>query len=322
MLFSLSTLLHVLAASAASIPFVVAQTPAPVTTNDLYAKISPTAASPGFNVEGGSVFANFVNAVNDEQFFQLRTYGIVYEKPNSEPIVENAAVYWCSDLTFSDFSNSSLMGVAGRCVEKYLAGYTEALAAGAQSTYSGGLFGGTAGISAVFVERLNVFEGQYHINTDDWVIRYWDDGRKTMPYIGSEGHDEGDMSANAATSSWSDYGEITWMTVEEVAQLLNTSAAEFTPANFEQVYGDTWIQEHNNEAATQNPNADAEQEIIDEVKNEANSAGETTTPAEPSNTEEDSGPSPVNPVDDSGSGRKLASVAARFMSAALRVFGI
>ncbi len=304
MFFSLSTLLQALAASAASIPFVAAQaSETELTTNDLYAKIAPDAAPPGFNVDGGSVFTNFVNAVNDGQFFQVRQYGIVYEKPDSEPIVENAVVYWCSDLTFSDFSNSSLMGYAARCVEKYLAGYAEAVASGAQLTYSEGLFGGTLGISAVFAEQLNVFEGQYHANTDDWSSRYWDDGRKTMPRIGWEGHDEGDMSVNAATASWSLFGEITWMTVEEVAQLLNTSTDEFTPTNFQQVYEDTWINEHKNEAATQNPNPGAELEIVEEVENEKGAAENS-------------------PVDDGSGGRKLVAATARFLSAALRVFAI
>ena len=50
------------------------------------------------------------------------------------------------------------------------------------------------GVSAVFVEQLNVFEGQVHADTDDWSGRFRDDGRKTMPGIAWEGHDEGDMN--------------------------------------------------------------------------------------------------------------------------------
>ena len=76
MFSSLSTLLRVLAANAASLPFVAAQASetlvATVTTEQLYATLSSTAApAPGFNAEGGSVFTNFVNAVNDGQFFIL-----------------------------------------------------------------------------------------------------------------------------------------------------------------------------------------------------------------------------------------------------------
>jgi hypothetical protein len=109
------------------------------------------------------------------------------------------------------------------------------------------------------------------------------------------------------------------MSVEEVAQLLNKSVGvgEFTPEKFKQVYEDTWINEHNKEAAS-------DQEIIEEVKGETDATGETTSSAAPKT--EDGGTvtvtDPANPVDDSVGGRKLASVAARFVSAALRVFGI
>ena len=186
------------------------------------------------------------------------------------------------------------------------------------------------GISAVFVEQLNVFEGQLHQDTDDWVSRFWDDGRKTVPAIAWEGHDEGDMSPNAATSSFSAFAEVTWMSVEEVAQLFNRSVDEFTPETFKQVYLDTWIKDHEFEAATDNPFPDAELAIIEQVKNETNyvddSATTSTTPVQPDSTAvEDGGSDAANPVvedDDSGSGRQLASVAARFVSAALRVFGI
>ena len=178
------------------------------------------------------------------------------------------------------------------------------------------------------MEQLNVFEGQVHAGTDNWVARYWDDGRKTMSFTGWEGNDEGDMSPDAATSTWSFFAEpVTWMSVDEVAQLLNTSVDEFTPEKFKQVYFDTWLKAHEEQAAVMNPNSEAELEIIEQVKNETNYADDTatTTPVQPDSTAaEDGGNSDgANPVeDDSGSGRKLASVAARFVSAALRVFGI
>jgi hypothetical protein len=326
MFFYRSTLLRVLVASA-SIPFVAAQTPTPITTDDLYAKISSTAAPPGFNVEGGSVFTNFVNALNNKQLFYLETGSSVYEKPATEP-VQLTFLNWCSDLTFSNVDMSSLMGYAGRCVGMFLAGYTDIIAAGADLTYyeySEGDFGGTSGISAVFVEKQNLFEGQYHSNSDDLVFRYWDDGSKTAHAIGWEGHDEGDMASNAATASWSSFREITWMSVEEVAQLLNTTTDEFTPDTFKQVYKDTWVKSHLAQAKIQTNTAEAALAIIEEVKNEKDSAIETTTPAEPE-TEQDgsSGADSAAPIDDgsAGSERKLTSVATRFVSAALRVFGI
>ena len=326
------TLLLAVAASATTIPFVAAQNQTKmVTTDDLYGTLSSTATvapKPGFNAEGDSVFTNFINAVNDGQFFLLAPGSWVYEKPEAEPL-QLTFLHWCSDPTFSDFSNSSLMGYAARCVGMQLAGYAEALTSGAQFTfdYMKGGFSYTTSISAVYVEQQNVFEGQYHMNTDDFVFRFWDDGRKVMPRIGWEGHDEGDIHPNAATSSFSQFGEFIWMPVEDVAQLFNTSTDEFTPDKFKQVYLDAWIKDHEQEAAENNPNAEAELEIIEQVKNETNSAGETMSPAE-TDTEGDggSGTNTATPIEDDGSagnGRKLtSSVAARFVSAALRVFGI
>ncbi len=323
--FSLSTLLQVLAASAATIPFVAAQ----FTTDQFNAKITSTAALPGFNVEGGSVFTNFVSALNNKQFFFLATGSWVFEKPESEP-PQLSSFYWCSDLTFSDFSNSSLMGYAGRCVHMFLGGYAEMMASGAQVTYEyeKGQYAFTYGISAVFVEQQNVFEGQLHANVDNWVSRYWDDGHKTMPVIGWETHDEGDMAPDAATRSWSGFGGASWISVEEVAQLFNTSADEFTPEKFKQIYMSSWIKEHDEAATIQINTAEAALAIIEQVKNEANSANETLSlsPDQPV-TEEDGDTTAAAPteeviVDDSGTGRKLTSVAARFVSAALRVFGI
>lgn len=76
-----------------------------------------------------------------------------------------------------------------------------------------------------------------------------------------------------------------------------------------------------------NPNPGPELEIIEQVKDETNSADGTAAPAQPETTasEDDGNADGANsPVveDDSGSGRQLVSVAARFVSAALRVFGI
>ena len=204
MILSRSTLLHALAASAASLPFVAAQNQTQITTDQLYGTlVSTTAPAPGFNVDGTSVFTNFVNAFSEKQFFYLVTgNGTLHEKPGTEP-VSVAILNWCSDIAFSDFSNRSLMGYASRCVGMWLAGYAEHKAAGDQLTDVNpeGDFGSTSGVSAVFVEQENIFECQLHSNTDGYIIRYWDDGRKTMPRLGWEGHDEGDKSANAATKA-------------------------------------------------------------------------------------------------------------------------
>lgn len=258
-----------------------------------------TAPKPGYNAGGGSVFANFVDANKEGQFFLHLQGSDVFEKPLSG-LVKRDFLYWCSDLTFSDAMNtgSGLIGYAGRCVGMPLGGLAEAAAAGNQIAYDGltGEFSITLGVSAVYVEQTNVFEGQIHGNTDDYAIRYWDSGLETMPRIGWEGTDEGDASANAATSSSSTFGEFTWMSAEEAAELANMTTTEVTSGAFETVYSKTWIKEHNEEAATANPNPEAELVIVDEVKN--------------------------NTGDSSGSTRKLASATNRVVSAVLRLFGI
>ena len=57
----------------------------------------------------------------------------------------------------------------------WLDGYAELQAAGAQvsDVFSEGQFGSTLGISAVFSEQLNVFEGQVHAPSDDDYYRYY-----------------------------------------------------------------------------------------------------------------------------------------------------
>ena len=330
-----------IAASSNIIPSVDAA----LTTEELSMNVAATPASLGYNGDEESVFSNLVNAYNDGQFFLIWNAVLVYEAPSSEP-VKGSSLFWCSDLSFTGVQNNSsrsFPGYAGRCVNMLLGNYlADMVAGGAQSTgITSEEFTSTIGVSAVFVEQLNVIEGQLHRNTDDWVIRYWDDGRSSMPYNGWEGHDEGDLSPNAATSAFSQVGEGIWTSVEDVAKLLNTTADEFTPETFKQVYADVWIKEHELEAAEKNPYPEAEEAIIDQVKNETggnnggtggaddsmggdggsgNSDGNTGTGDLDAN---DGGAAADDKGDPSGTtGRKLASATTRFVSAALRMFGI
>jgi hypothetical protein len=202
------------------------------------------------------------------------------------------------------------------------------LAAGAQQTSaSTEVFTSTVGISAVFVEQLNVFEGQLHKNTGDYVYRYWDNGRPSTPVIGWEGHDEGDLSTNAATSSFSGVAEFIWTSVEDVAKLLNTTAAELTlDTTFKDVYANVWIKEHEEEAAEKNPNPDSEMVIVEQVINENNGTGDAdseTTNNNGSELDGNDGAASGAAEDDPSTGiRQLASVTTRLASAALRMFGI
>ena len=78
---SSSTTISALLAASVGLPLLAAA--AELTTDDLLAKISPTAALPGFNVEGGSVFTNLANALNHEQFFFIYTLQhLLMKNPN------------------------------------------------------------------------------------------------------------------------------------------------------------------------------------------------------------------------------------------------
>mmetsp|Transcript_10332 Transcript_10332/g.20712 ORF Transcript_10332/g.20712 Transcript_10332/m.20712 type:complete len:351 (+) Transcript_10332:96-1148(+) len=344
---ALSVLFVAIAAASSIIPSVgAAETQITITTDELNAKVVATPTSPGYNVEGTSVFTNLVNANNDGQLFLIRNGVFVYEKPSPEP-VKAGFLLWCSDLSFTGIQNnsssSSSPGYAGRCVLMWLGNtFADLLAAGAQVvsvSASTEDFTSTRGISAVFVEQLNVIEGQMHKNTDDVVFRCWDDGRPSMPFIGWEGHDEGDLSPNAATSALSTVGEFIWTSVEDVAKLLNTTADEFTPDTFKDVYADVWIKEHEQEAAENNPNPEAEEAIIEQVKNETNSNNGGTGGADDStggdgtdnldgnagtvDLDANNGGTATDEGDPSDTtGRKLASATTRFVSASLRIFGI
>ena len=234
MIFSAYDLLVCIAIVIATTSNIIPAVGAQLTTNDLNAKVA------AYNVDGKSVFANFVNAFNNGQFFLIRNVVVVYEKPSSET-VKGILLHWCSDLSFTGIQNnssSSSPGYAGRCVFMFLGSFlADASAAGAQQTSaSTNDFTATTGISAVFVEQLNIFQGEFQKNTDDYVFRYWDDGRPSMPLIGWEGHDEGDLSPNAATSAWSGVGEFKCTSVEDVAKLFNTTTDKLTPDTFKDVY--------------------------------------------------------------------------------------
>ena len=212
----------------ATIPFITVAR-AQLSTDELIAKM-PTAqapAAPGYNVEGGTVFDNFVGLYNRGQLFFLNAKTNVHEKPAEEPVTSRI-LSWCGNLAFSDYTknnSSNYIGYAGRCVGMFLKGFTESLEAGAQIPFdaSKAEFSYTLGISAVFVEQLNLFEGTLNSNTDDYVVRWWDDGRKTTPSVGGETTDEGYKSPNAASTAWSASGTITWMSTEEVSNIESSS---------------------------------------------------------------------------------------------------
>jgi hypothetical protein len=239
--------------------------------------------------------------------------------------VAHAVLFWCGNLAFSDFmtnNGSSYIGYAGRCAGMFLAGYAELLAAGNQFPFDASKleFAVALGISAVFVEQLNLFEGTLHVNSDDVTGRWWDDGRKRMPQIVWEGNDEGNKNPNAATSAWTACSEITWVSTEEAAALLNKTKVDLTPEAFVKVYANAWIKSHKEEAATDNPYPDAELEIVAEVENSTETGGDSNSDATGDGDSDAAGA--TDSSTNAGATRKLASATTRVVSAALRLFGV
>ena len=206
----------------------------------------------GSNIDGGSVFSNYAKARNDGQLFMLWGGTTSYEKPSSEK-VDVSVLFWCSNMEFTDIDvddmntstgNGIGIGYTARCVQSYLKDFlTNANDAGGQNVHlpiTKDEFAATMSLSAVYVPQSNTFEGQLHKNTDNYVVRFWDDGHSTMPILGWEVHDEGDTSPNAATSSWSGFGKISWISVDEAASLLGNDAEDFTPEKFTDIYAEVW----------------------------------------------------------------------------------
>ena len=179
----------------------------------------------------------------------------------------------------------------------------------------------TYGISAVYVEQSNLFDIQTHSNADNIMGRFWDDGRPTSFGHAWATNDAGSSNPNAATNGFSSLEELTWISVKEVVALFNVTTSEFTPETFKKVYQEVWSKTHKDEVAEENAKPEAESQVTE--TEEVEKPGDI--PVEPINNEGSSGDGGVDaPQDDdpSGTERKLASVSARFVSVALRMFGI
>ena len=261
---------------------------APLTTDELDGRFADSLAAPGKNIEGGSVATNFVKAYNERQLFFSIKAQTMYEKPQSDA-VNFDMLWWCSNLEFLGVQDYTIpMGFVGRCVCKVFRGGKDAALAGAQqSTNLVGTdkFSLTGSISRVYVPQTNVFEGQNHKDTDNYVYRYWDDGSETAPLIGWEVHDQGDLSPNQATSAFSLSGHMISVSTKDAAMVLNMTEDELTPDSFNKIYADTWIESHEEEAAQENPNPDAELAIIGEVKNELEANTDQSTKTDSSQSQ-------------------------------------
>ena len=278
----------------------------------------------GRNVDGGSVFANFFRAYRDGQFFVLNSVQNKYESPGAK-LVELDQLMWCGDLTFTNFDNEDNdddnddddakttmmmpMGFTGHCVWATSIAKSTFEESGAQLSTAALLaneFNRDLSMSGVFVPQSNGFDVSWHLNTDNMVWRTLDDGRPTGQCLGWEVHDEGDAHPNAGSSSFSSVGRVQWMDANATAALMDMDVAELTPANFLQTYENVWIENHAKEAVVDNPDTEAEMEIVEEIKDGGDSMMDM-------GDEEVTSP---------GSGRRLGSITPGVLSVALRMFGL
>jgi len=280
---------------------------------------------PGYNMEGGSVFDNYIKVRRDGQFFLVGDGIFHYETPSSE-IVQGALLQWCSNLHFTSNSNGTYsrgVGYTAHCLLSFLGdNQSKVEAAGAQLTQalSPDEFTASWSLSATYNAQANMFDMTNHNNDDNNVWLLSDTGLSTMPFLAWETHDEGDINPNADTSSWSGTGQITWVSKEEAAALLNNDATDFTPETFDDIYEKVWNDHHAYAESTSTggestEEEDEEEESTDTDIEEADEDGSNTedSMAAAEDAEEEGSESDTEEEDDddddessaSGGGRRL-----------------
>jgi len=219
---------------------------------------------PGYNMEGGSVFDNYVKAQRDGQFFLFVEGIFQYEEPSST-LVEGAYIRWCSNLHFtgSNGTYSRGVGYTAQCLQAYLGDLVAKFdASSAQQPHAlvADEFAASMMLSASYNTQANMFNLANHKNTDNFVFLYSDTGVPTMPAIVWENHDEGDLHPNAETSSLSGTGQATWVSTEEAARILNNNATDFTSEMFDKIYEKVWNDNHDATDTDESTNKEEEGE--------------------------------------------------------------
>ena len=225
---------------------------------------------PGYNMEGGSVFDNYVKAESDGQFFLVAENQIQFERPLSKPITSRSLL-WCANLHFGDSNSTHTNGVGytAQCVKSFLEDTIEKAEAEGVTLHLMQLtpdeFALTMSLSASYNAQTNMFNMVVHDNNDNYVEQYSDTGLPSMPDIGWETHDEGDTHPNAASSGLSFFGQATWVSQEEAALLLNNNATDFTPERFIVIHEKVWNAIHYNTTT----NTDTDESSTNEEEGES-----------------------------------------------------
>ena len=190
------------------------------------------------DAENATLMTNY-NALREEgQGFYLVAVSALDENPDSvtTPFV---ALDWLCDLEFASDDATNNYGYVGRAVGYFLGATLEDVVAQGGKRPSSKK--DTLSISAVLVPDLGIFEGQFHNAYTDLVVRYWDDGSSTLPFLGWEGHGEGGTHPDTFTSSaLSSVGTITKITTEEAAKFLGMDVADMTPTACHMEYEAAW----------------------------------------------------------------------------------
>ena len=188
------------------------------------------------------------------------------------------------------------VGYTAQCVHTKLGDkaetYSQMNASGAELTHdvlAADGYSSTTSLSASYNAQTNMFNVAAHSNTDNYVFLYSDTGLPSMPFLAWEVHDEGDMATNADTSSFSMVGQITWVSTEEAALLLNNNASEFTPEKFDEIYEKVWNINHSNDADQQSTTDTNESSTSEEEEESTGEMDESSGNNEDTAATEDTG---------------------------------
>lgn len=234
----------------------------------------------GSNVDGGSVFTNYIKARKDGEFFLLW-----------QAVIDGSSLTgfrWCRDLDFSDISDDatdgSMVGYSAKCLGGPIAStdLTSCTATTATQPSSSNVrpltaddFNDTNSLSMVYITQSNIFEGEYHSNANDWIVRFWDDGRPTSLEIDW---------MTSKSFSFSSNGKQTWISATELACLLGDDVSGFTPKAFTEIYKEVLAKTLGTNSTTS----------TDSVDDEADGGGSESDQGDVDGVDEAAGPSTSN----------------------------